>query len=136
MVNYQLGKIYKIEAEGLTYIGSTTTKQLCSRMSGHGRQYRYYKKTGKSFCKSFELLDKEDCKITLVENFPCNSKDELLARERYWIDNTICINKLKPNRTEGEKQDYHKEYYIKHKEHLISKSSERYKRIKELQQAI
>ena len=34
--------------------------------------------------------------ITLIENFPCYSLDELRARERYWIERLDCVNKVTP----------------------------------------
>jgi len=31
----------------------------------------------------------------LIENYPCNNKDELFARERHWTNEIQCINKIK-----------------------------------------
>jgi hypothetical protein len=39
----------------------------------------------------------------LVENYPCNSKDELKARERYYIENNDCVNINVPTITTKEK---------------------------------
>jgi len=33
--------------------------------------------------------------MDLVEDFPCNSRKELEARESYYINNFECINKAK-----------------------------------------
>ena len=37
----------------------------------------------------------DDCKITLLENFPCNSKTELVEREQFYMDKNgnNCLNK-------------------------------------------
>jgi hypothetical protein len=59
-----------------------------------------------------------------MEEFPCENKDQLRARERYYIENTECINKYIPNRTKREYYldnktellKYHKEYYGLNKE--------------------
>ena len=41
----------------------------------------------------------ENCKIELVENYACNSKEELNAREGFYIQNNECVNKLVAGRT-------------------------------------
>lgn len=90
MVNYQNGKIYKI-ISGQTnrlYIGSTV-QPLCKRRTGHIT----YIKRGR-YISSEEILQYKDAKFVLIERYPCNSKEELFAREQYWIDQykAICCN--------------------------------------------
>ena len=79
MVNYQQGKIYKIEnSNGLIYIGSTTKNYLCERLSQHKSDFKRYKE-GKDcrYITSFKLFENnEQPNITLIELCPCNSKDE------------------------------------------------------------
>lgn len=108
MVNYQNGKIYRISAGDLTYYGSTTQK-LCVRMGRHRDQYR--QGTG---CSSTMVLQQDpQAKIILVETYPCNTKEELTAREQYWIDNNPCVNKQSAHTgISPDSNDYHKEYYI------------------------
>jgi len=43
--------------------------------------------------------------ITLVEKYRCETKDELHARERYYIENNKCVNKVIPTRTTKEYND-------------------------------
>ena len=46
MVNYQLGKIYKIYSHidsNICYIGSTCSKFLCQRMTQHRKAYERWK---------------------------------------------------------------------------------------------
>ena len=50
-----------------------------------------------------------DCQITLVEDCPCERKEQLLMRERYWIENTSCINITHPLRTSTEYHEDNKE---------------------------
>ena len=44
----------------------------------------------------FEEFGLDNCKIELIENFPCNNREELHAREGYHIQQTECINKATP----------------------------------------
>lgn len=88
MNKYQEGKIYKIESNGLIYYGSTIQK-LYNRISHH--------KGLKNNTMSKLLFDTgNEIKISIVELYPCNNKKELLFREREWIENNECINKVKP----------------------------------------
>lgn len=96
---FQHAKIYKITGGGLTYFGSTTQKYLSQRMTKH----RHSSNTS----SSREIINFPDCQITLIESFPCNSKDELRARERYYIENNECVNKCIPGRTP---QEYFKQW--------------------------
>jgi hypothetical protein len=114
MPNYQLGKIYKVvnDVNGICYIGSTAQPTLAHRMSCH--RSRHKDKKNKTYEKWGDIAD---CKIVLIENYPCNSKDELCARERYYIENTSCVNKIIPGQT-------HKEWCEKNKEHLSERKKE------------
>jgi hypothetical protein len=99
MVNYQLGKVYKLECltTGQVYYGATCEPILSRRLAGHKSDYEYYKRGHpKSYVSSFEILKNGNYAISLVENVPCNSKDELSARERYYIVNNVCVNKCFP----------------------------------------
>lgn len=114
MVNYQNSKIYKITDVSYTkcYIGSTC-KKLCQRMSGHRSRYRAWKdgkETGMTSFILFEEFGVENCKIELVENYPCNSKEELHKREGEHIKNILCVNKINPNNKND--AEYHKQYRI------------------------
>ena len=57
--------------------------------------------------------------IVLLENVNANSKDEMLAREAYYIRNFKCINKNIPLRKVNE---FMNEYYKKNKDKLSEKS--------------
>ena len=115
MPNYQNSKIYKLVSPHTDeiYIGSTTQK-LCQRLSGHSRSFRK-----KNKCTSVKLLELGKVKIVLIEDFPCDRKEELLKRERYYIENFDCVNKYIPGRTK-------KEYYEDNKE-LISEKAKVYR---------
>lgn len=78
MPNYQKGKIYAIRSHNsnFIYIGSTCQK-LCVRFGGH--------KAVSNKCKSKVVVDCGDSYIELIESYPCQSREELTARENYWI---------------------------------------------------
>jgi hypothetical protein len=124
MVNYQNSKIYKIVSSQTdkVYIGSTTKDRLCQRMIQHRVDYKSYLNNKKNYISSFEIMKYDDTEIILIETFPCESKDKLHARERYWIENIVnCVNKQVPIRTEKEHNEYHQKYYKKKKETINEK---------------
>jgi len=129
MVNYQNGKIYKIESHigNKIYIGSTTKQYLSQRMDKHRSNYKYWQANKKCFLTSFNVFEEygvENCNIILIESFPCNSKDELLAREAHFIKTLNCENKVVPQQTASEYYENNKEkmnsiskkYYSEHQE--------------------
>lgn len=108
MVNYQNGKIYRLvcNVTGKQYIGSTCIP-LATRLYQHKRLF----KNGKSGTSKF-VLENNNCNIVLLEDFPCDRKELLLQRERYYIDNMDCINKNIPTRNRHEWYENNKEKYI------------------------
>ena len=103
---YQNGKIYKITDVGYSecYIGSTV-QPLASRMSSHRSNYEDYRNGKYARVSVFDLFDKyllENCKIGLIEHYPCKDREELRKREGYWIKLEECVNKRIAGRT---KQD-------------------------------
>ena len=121
--DYSLAKIYKIESSHCDkiYIGSTCAPTLAKRMAKHRDDYRYYSNDGKKYIASFELLKYDDCKIILIEKYPCNDIDELRSREGYWqkLYWDECVNKRQEGRTKKQYRidnadklkEYGKEYY-------------------------
>lgn len=103
MVNYQDGKVYVIKSPNTDkcYIGSTTKKYLSQRMEVHRYDHQRYLDGKRWKITSFEIFEAGDAYITLLENFPCNSIDELHARERWYIENYDgnVVNKVHPTRT-------------------------------------
>jgi hypothetical protein len=114
MVNYENGKIYRIicNVTGLTYIGSTTKNLLSERLSQHVQSYKQYLKGKGSYISSFDVLNNNNCEIFLIEDFPCNSKDQLYTRERFHIEGFECVNIIKrPHRTNQERREYDTNYF-------------------------
>ena len=119
MVNYNNGKIYKIEPicdhdEGEIYIGSTTKQYLCQRIDKHRSDYKRWINNKFNKIQVFEIFDKygvSNCQIVLIETVNAESKDELLAREKHYIKSVKCVNKCTPGQTL-------KEYYENNKEEI------------------
>ena len=98
--NYKDGKIYKLTATGTTdcYIGSTCSP-LAKRLYSHNWCVANPDTQNQTAaCKLYE--GGRTVSIELVEDFSCTNKQELSARERYWIENTpTAINKNIPGQT-------------------------------------
>ena len=120
MVNYQLGKVYELVCltTGKRYIGSTTKRLLCMRLAEH---VAYLTKTTSSTAN--QIIIGGNYKINLLEAYPCNTKDELCAKEYEWINKLECVNIIKGFRTEERRKEYMKEYHKKQKELTSSSPS-------------
>jgi hypothetical protein len=130
---YNNSKIYKIWSPQteLIYIGSTTQKYLCQRLTNHIVDYNNYNKNKKKFISSFHIIKYGDYKIELLETFECNNKEELNKREgelqREYRD--ICVNIQIAGRTKQEYCEDNKEqiaeqkkkYREEHKEQIAEK---------------
>ena len=84
---YSRSKIYKVTDIGYNkcYIGSTI-EPLAKRMSKHRSSYA--KACRNTYCRSHDLFAEfglENCKIELIEIYPCSSLIELLKRETEYI---------------------------------------------------
>lgn len=119
---YKNGKVYKIidNTNGNIYIGSTC-KTLSQRLAQHRCSYKRYLEGKGNNIKSFDILKNEDYNIILLEKCEnISSKEELLSRERHYIDNLECVNKNIPGRTQKEYYEANKndilEYYKKYRE--------------------
>ena len=131
MSKFENGKIYKLwsPSKNLVYYGSTI-QSLSQRLAGHIRNKN---------CMSLLVLECEDYKIELVEDCPCNNRQQLLKKEGEYIRNNNCINKNIPNRTMEEWNNDNKEkrklqkkaYNEKNKELLKIQHKEYYEKNKE-----
>ena len=131
MPDYQKAKIYKIwsPSNNLVYYGSTT-QTLPQRLAKHLGNYKCYTKdnTKTSYMTSFKILEYEDYKIELVEEYPCNNKSQLLKKEGEHIKNNECVNMVVAGRN---KKDYYQDNIIKIKERKINTSKTYYENNKE-----
>ncbi len=124
MVKYENGKIYKIidNTTDNIYIGSTCEK-LCRRLQKHKSSYNCYLNPNvkQGYMRSFDILKNNDYKIILIEDYPCENKEQLLSREQYYIDTLNCINHNNPIHN---KKDYYKQYSEKNRDRLNKMSRE------------
>lgn len=152
MKDYAFGKIYKIidNTSPMFYIGSTCYPKLSQRLAKHRQHLRDYEKGYGRYTASFEILNNDDYKIILLEDYPCDNIDQLTSREQYWMDELKCddmINKVnakgvnieKKKQKDKEYRETHKEkekvrqqkYRDIHREELAQKQKEYYENNKE-----
>ena len=142
VVNYQYGKIYLITSKNnkLLYVGSTAQRHLSQRIQNHLNK----KKLGKKIYSSFKVLDCDDYQYTLLKEYPCNNKQQLVREEGYWIlhykdrddyreDNKEQIAAKRKECVEANREQiaakakaYNKEYHEANKEQKIEKAKEYY----------
>ena len=128
MVKYENSKIYKIvdNTNGNIYIGSTV-KKLSERLGQHRTAYKMFLDGKRGNVKSFEIIKNGDYDIILLEECKdITNKEQLYARERYYIDSLECVNKVIPGRTSKEWYEdnkdqvtqYRKQYYEENKDQV------------------
>ena len=107
MNKYHNSKIYTIRSHQTDkfYIGSTIDKYLSKRFSNHKNNNKNNNGTS-----SYEILQFDDAYIELLENFKCESREELNKREgeliRQYKDQ--CVNKNIAGRTQKERDELKK----------------------------
>lgn len=109
-MGHSVYRIWSLKGD-LVYYGSTSNKRGANqRWNGH---------TNKSnSCSSKVLFDTyglKECQFQIIEE--CNTKEEALLREKWWICNNKCVNKIVPFLTEEEIKEKKKEYTDLHKDH-------------------
>ena len=140
MRDYKLGKTYKLHTLGnddLIYYGSTI-QTLGARLAGHRRDFKRWKNGKGCHYTSFKLFENENVVITLIENHSCNSKCELEARERFYIENNECVNKFIPTRTKKEhgKTDKMKAFKKEHHQNNKEKMNQHQKQCRKMNSEI
>ena len=135
-MKYQDGKIYKIlnsETSDI-YVGSTC-QRLAKRMMNHRTRVNEGKDT--LLYRKMREIGIEHFYIELVENFPCESLEQLNKREGEWTREIATLNEKVAGRTKKEyKQDCKekiseqgKEYYETRSEKICAKYRQRYNEI-------
>jgi hypothetical protein len=129
MPDYQLSKVYQIVCltTGEKYIGSTTQATLALRLGGHCRGYKQWKNGKAYLITSYPIIERGNYQIELLELYPCNSKDELNAREGHYIRTNDCVNKIIIGRTDKEWREVNKGkiaekakvYYAENKDEIL-----------------
>ena len=100
MSKYSNGKIYKIvnsETDDV-YVGSTT-QSLSKRFYDHKSTMKSSKCVNRKLYTHIKHIGLDKCFIELIENFQCNNKEELNAREGFWIRQISTLNSQVAGRT-------------------------------------
>lgn len=143
---YENGKIYKLvnDVDSEIYVGSS-----CLELR---KRLYYHKRTAKSapdrkVYKHILNIGWDNVSIILIETYPCMSKNELLRRERHWIDELKpSLNQCIPTRTKQEyridnrdhilaikkqyridKQDHIKQHNLETRDHILAYKKQHYK---------
>lgn len=119
MPDYQKGKIYRIisPSKNLVYYGSTT-QSISQRLAQHIKDNKAYNNDNtKKYCSSFLVVECEDYKIELVEEYPCNNKQQLNRKEGEYQKANECVNSEISGRT-------YKEYYQDNKKQIYENRKE------------
>ena len=103
MPDYSKGKVYCLRSYQTDdiYIGSTI-QTLSVRIGGHKRDYNCWKNGKYHYVTSFELIKYDDCYIELLEDFPCENKNQLEKREGFHQRSMDCVNKFIAGRSDKE----------------------------------
>ena len=97
------GYIYKIwdnDDPSLVYYGSTK-QQVSIRIAEHRKI--------KNPCTSKIIIERNNYQYATIEKVEYEDKFELHNRERWYIENNICVNKCIPNRTNAEYRNANKQ---------------------------
>ena len=131
------GKIYKLinTENDKIYIGSSNNQYLSQRMNLHNQICK--DTSGRRNSKLYIFMREigiEKFKIELIEKYVCETKQQLVEREQYWIEqlkpelNTIRAianpNYDKECRDKKERSDRSKAFYHSHKEEVLEKMKE------------
>lgn len=109
--------IYKITCNttGQEYIGSTK-QELIKRIRAHRSAYKGFKRNGKGYCSSFEIIKNNNFVYTILEQGIKQNRKLIFECERDYINlHPDCVNKYSPIIKEDEiKQYYLDMYYNNH----------------------
>jgi hypothetical protein len=123
MERYHSGKIYKLvnDVDDKIYIGSPCLS-LAKRLYSH--KTSAIRKPSQRVYAHLNVIGFSHVRIILIENWPCNSKNLLEARERHWIEQLKSeLNTLTTARTVHERRQYNNvqasQYKARHCERVL-----------------
>jgi len=130
-MDYKKGKIYCIRSYKTDdiYIGSTCSP-LNKRFWQHKKNHRRWKEGKKvnGITTSWYIIEHGDAYIELMEEYPCDNKQQLRKREGEYIRENECINKNIPGRT---KKECDADYYKKNGNRIRNRRNKYYQENKE-----
>ena len=118
---YRRGKIYSMTGiDGHYYIGSTTTS-LTDRFRHHKEYSKTHDTRVYEYCKR---VGWKNITIELLEDYPCDSPQELHEREEYHLapmrEDPLCLNTNRAHLTVEERKMIGKQYYDENREQRVS----------------
>ncbi len=128
ITKYNNSLIYKIvnDVNSEVYVGSTC-QPILTRFNKHISHLKTESKKHRPLYKLMNEIGKEKFYISLVEEYPCSNKSDLLTREGYWIRE---IGTLNSNIAGRSNKEFLQNYYIKNAEKICSQTKE-YRRLNE-----
>jgi hypothetical protein len=149
MPDYSKSKIYRLDCCDMVYIGSTT-QSLAKRKGKHKTDYLLDKGCRSKLLYQYAIDNKlsltEDIAIELIENCPCDNKEQLSAIEGKYIRQfkseygEKCVNKQIAGRRKKEYRDcnkdkiaeQHKEWYADNKDKILQQNKQYYEDNKDI----
>ena len=110
MPDYKKGVIYCIrsnENEDI-YIGSTCVG-LSQRMAHHRGMYKQFLNGNGGNITSFQILKNQSAYIELIEEYPCDNRQQLEKREGEIMRSRNCVNRNIAGRTDVEYRQENRE---------------------------
>lgn len=137
---YKNGKVYKLtnSVDDATYIGSTYCS-LTWRMAMHKKDCK--KNSDQRVYKHYTDIGFENVSIELIEDFPCEMRQQLLSREYKWMKELKpSLNKNIPTRTHKQwqndnrdkKNETNRKFKAKNREKYSKEQNEYYHKNKEV----
>lgn len=77
-----------------------------------------------NICISKQIIERNNYSVNILEELELIDIKDLRIREQYYIDTTICINKINSYRSYEESLEYQKEYYEINKNEIKDKMKE------------
>lgn len=130
-MDYKNGKIYTIRSNQTDdiYIGSTCSP-LYKRLYNHKQHYNSWVNRGKNYMSSYEIIKYDDCYIELLEEYPCENKQQLRKREGELQREMKCVNKEIAGRTKKEWYDDNKDRILENKKQKYNDNRDKLNKIK------
>lgn len=114
MPNYARGKIYKLTDGVRTYVGSTTEKTLAHRKAQHVSKSKQY--PDRKLYKYMAEVGWDSMFMVLLEEFACETKDQLRAREQFWADQLQAdLNAYRVQLTDEQRAEAFRQRYLANK---------------------
>ena len=117
--DYNNGKIYMVvnDLDDLIYVGHTTTT-LSKRMYMHKSAAKIHPE--RRVYKHVNLIGFDHFRIELIEPWPCQNEDELVAREGFWIR---AMDTYKNGLNSNMAGRSRKEYFIDNRTEILAKQA-------------